>query len=41
MFGLEYTVGAYAIIWIFFFVYLASIGRKISRLEKKLDNLKK
>lgn len=41
MTGLTYLGAAYAAIWIALFVYLISIGRRASRLEREIDELKR
>ena len=38
---MNFVVAAYALIWIFFFLYVFSIGRGVARLEKELAELKK
>lgn len=39
--GLYYLTAAYTAVWITIFAYLLSIGRRTSRLERELDELRK
>ncbi|MFP6662873.1 MAG: CcmD family protein [Deltaproteobacteria bacterium] len=41
MTGIDYLGAAYTAIWVGFFFYLVSLGRKASRLEEELEDLKK
>ena len=40
MSGLAYLGAAYAAIWVALFVYLVAIGRRASRLEREIEDLK-
>ena len=39
--GLYYLAAAYTAIWIALFVYLLSIGRRASRLERELEEMRR
>ncbi|MDH5542415.1 MAG: CcmD family protein [Nitrospinota bacterium] len=38
---MSYLAGAYGIIWLAIFVYAFIIDRKVSRLEREIESLKK
>lgn len=40
MIGLGYLAAAYTAVWIGLFLYLLSIGRRASRMERELDELR-
>jgi CcmD family protein len=37
--GLDFLAAAYTAIWLIIFVYLLSLARRASRLERELDEL--
>jgi CcmD family protein len=39
--GLNYLAAAYTAIWIAIFVYVLSIGRRASRLEREIEDLRR
>lgn len=39
--GLAYLAAAYTAVWIAIFAYLVSMGRRASRLERELDELRR
>ena len=41
MTGLDFLGYAYSAVWIAFFIYLVTLGRKASRLEEEIRDLKK
>lgn len=40
-FDMNYVLAAYAVVWLVFFAYVFRLGRKISKLERDLSNLRK
>lgn len=41
MIGLNFLAAAYAAIWVILFVYMLSLGRRASRLERELEDLRR
>jgi CcmD family protein len=39
--GLYYLAAAYTAVWIAIFAYLLSIGRRTSRLEREIEELRR